>query len=59
LLFDLWVDALEPSLLHLLEAGEVSCGEGVLEGETGGDANLGLGLFVGEFAGERDEVAGL
>lgn len=59
MLFDLWVDALEPSLLHLLEASKVSGGEGVLERETGGDADLGLCLFVGEFAGEGDEVAGL
>jgi len=59
LVLDLWIYLLYPSFLNLAQACEVAGGEGVLECETGGYADLRLRLLIGEFAGECDEVAGL
>ena len=51
------VDLSKPSVLHLPKAGIIAGGEGVLECETGGYPDLGLGLLIGELGGKCLKVA--
>jgi hypothetical protein len=40
---------LNPSLLHLTQLSLVSEGEGVLQGDTGGNTDMGRAFIVGQF----------
>lgn len=55
----LGVDLLNPSRLHFTQLGLVSEGEGVLQGNTGGDTDVRGAIFVCQFLAESDEVGSL
>jgi hypothetical protein len=50
---------LNPSLLHLTQLSLVSEGEGVLQGDTGGNTDMGRALIVGQFLTQSDKIGGL
>lgn len=55
----LGVDLLNPSLLHLTQLGLVAESESVLQGNTGGDTDMGGTALVGQFLAQSDEVGSL
>lgn len=56
---DLEGDLLNPSPLYLAQGSQISGGESVLQGKTGGGSNMGLRGFVCQFLAEGGEIASL